>query len=62
MMDTPATLWKCPTFLPLNTEARQPTASIGSISLPRALRSPPTLLVETTTQVEGLCSGMAAQE
>ena len=41
-MDTPATSWKRPAFSPLNTEARQPTASVGSISPPRALLPPPT--------------------
>ena len=33
-MDTPATSWKCPASSPLNTEAHQPTTSVGSISPP----------------------------
>ena len=41
-MDTPATLRKRPASVPLNAEARQPTASIGNISPPHA-RSPPTV-------------------
>ena len=52
MMDTQATSRKCPASSPLNTEARQPTTSIGSISLSRVLcsamlcasRSAPTVL------------------
>ena len=40
-MDTPATLRKCPAFSPLNAEARQPTASVGSISPPCAWPPPP---------------------
>ena len=38
-MDTQATSRKCPASSPLNAEAHQPTASIGSISLPRVLCS-----------------------
>ena len=38
-MDTPATLQKHPAFSPLNNEACQPTTRVGSISLPRVLRS-----------------------
>ena len=41
-MDTPATLRKRPASSPLNAEARQPPASVGSISPPRVLRSAPT--------------------
>ena len=36
MMDTPATLRKHPASSLLNAKARQPTASVGSISPPRA--------------------------
>ena len=43
MMDTPATSWKRPTSSPLNAETRQPTASVGSISLPRAWPPPSTM-------------------
>ena len=38
MVDTPATLQKRPASSALNAEARQPTTSVGSISLPRVLR------------------------
>ena len=38
MNDTPATLRKHPASSPFNSEARQPTTSIGSISPPRVLR------------------------
>ena len=41
-MDTPATLRKRPASSLLNTKARQSTASVGSISPPRAWPSPPT--------------------
>ena len=39
-MDMPANSWKSPTSSPHTGEACQPTASIGSISLPFALHSP----------------------
>ena len=42
-MDTPTTLQKRPASSPLTVEARQPTASVGSIFPPRALRSAPTI-------------------
>ena len=42
MMDMPAITQKCPASSPLNTEAHQPTASIGSISMPHLLHSAPT--------------------
>ena len=38
-MDTPTTSRKRPASSPLNAEARQPPASVGSISPPRVLRS-----------------------
>ena len=41
-MDTPATSRKRPASSPLNAEARQPTASVGSISPPRAWPPHPT--------------------
>ena len=41
-MDMLATSRKRPPPSPLNAEARQPTASVGSISLPRAWPPPPT--------------------
>ena len=41
-MDMPATLHKCPASSPLNAEARQPTASVWSISPPHAQPPPPT--------------------
>ena len=40
-MDMTVTLRKCPASLPLTAEACQHTASIGSISLPHVLYSPP---------------------
>ena len=63
-MDTPATSWKRPASSPLNAEACQPTASVGSISPPRASRSAPTPLKILHSQVQGLRTrgGMAAQE
>ena len=39
-MDTPATSWKRPASSLLSAKARQPTASVVSISLPRARRCP----------------------
>ena len=41
-MDMPATSQKCPASSLLNTEARQPIASIGSISPPHAQSPTPT--------------------
>ena len=41
-MDTPTPSQKCPASPPLNTEARQPVARVGSISPPRVLHSAPT--------------------
>ena len=43
-MDTPGTSRKRPVSSSFNTEARQPTASVGSISPPCVLRSPSTPL------------------
>ena len=41
-MDMPATSHKCPASSPLNAEARQPTASVWSISPSHAQPPPPT--------------------
>ena len=55
-MDMPATLWKCPASLPLTAEARQSSASVGSISPPRILRSAPTPYVHHTSTSCDKCS------
>ena len=41
-MDMPTPSQKRPASLPLNVEAHQPIARVGSISLPRVLRLAPT--------------------
>ena len=62
-MDTPATSRKHPASSALNAEAHQPTASVGSISPPRVLRSAPAPPPpHRNSYIEGLRGGMAAQE